>query len=86
MAAVTRGHQPPRKAAHCLLKDIGPNIKDKKRDKIVKDRDPSQEGILKREVSKHRETLSPEGLWRVLESQRATKPGGKINKTHMLHP
>ena len=29
-------------------------------------------GVLnKREVSKHQETLSPAGLWRALESQRA---------------
>ena len=34
----------------------------------------------KREVSKHQETLSPVGLLGVLESQRATKPEGKINK------
>ena len=28
-----RGHQAPRKAAHCLQKEVGQNIKDKKRDK-----------------------------------------------------
>ena len=40
-----------------------------------------RKGVLKkREVSKHQETCSLAGLWRVLESQRATKPGGKINK------
>jgi len=49
------------------------NIKDKKRDKRVRDGDPSREGSLKRgEVSKHQKTLSPAGLWGVLESQRAT--------------
>ena len=47
--------------------------KDKKRDKRGRDGDPSQEGSLKSgEVSKHQETLSPAGLWGVLESQRAT--------------
>ena len=42
---------------------------------------PSQEGSLKRrEVSKHQETLSLLSLCRVLEAQRATWQGGKINK------
>ena len=49
----------PRKAAHCLQKEVGQNIKDKKRDKRGGDGDPSQEGSLKkREVSKHQETLT----------------------------
>ena len=39
-----RGHQAPRKAAHSLQKEVGQNIKDKKRDKRVKDRDLSWEG------------------------------------------
>ena len=48
-------------------------MKDKKRDKRGRERDPSEEGSLKRgEVSKHQETLSLAGLWEVLESQRAT--------------
>ena len=68
-----RGHQAPRKAAHCLQKVVGQNIKDKKRDKRVKEGDPSWGGSLKRgEASKHQETLSPVDLWGVLESQRAT--------------
>ena len=47
--------------------------KDKKRNKRVRDGDPPQKGSLKGgEVSKHQETLSPVGLWGVLESQRAT--------------
>ena len=54
-----RGHQASRKAAHCLRKEVGKNIKDKKRDKRGRDGAPSQEGSLKkREVSKHQETLS----------------------------
>ena len=65
-------HQAPRKAAHCLQKEVGQNITDKKRNKRVRDGDPSWGGSLKREVSKHQETLSPAGLWGVLESQRAT--------------
>ena len=38
------GHQAPRKAAHCLQKEVGQNIKDKKRDKNVRDGDPSRGG------------------------------------------
>ena len=60
-------------AAHCLLKEVGQNIKDKKRDKKVRDGDSSWERSLKRrEVSKHQETLLLAGLWGVLESQKAT--------------
>ena len=43
-----RGHRVPRKATHCLRKEVGQNIKDKKRDKRARDRDPSREGSLKR--------------------------------------
>ena len=42
------GHQAPRKAAHCLRKEVGQNIKDKKRDKRARDGDPSREGSLNR--------------------------------------
>ena len=55
-----------------VLKEVGQNMKDKKRDKRGRDGDPSQEESLKREVSKHQETLSPVGLWGVLGSQKAT--------------
>ena len=68
-----RGHQAPRKAAHCLRKQVGKNIKDEKRDKRVRDGALSWEGSLKKEeVSNHRETLSLSSLWRALEAQRAT--------------
>ena len=33
--------------ANCLQKEVGQNIKDKKRDKRVRDGDPSQEGVIK---------------------------------------
>ena len=46
-----RGHQAPRKAAHCLRKEVGKNIKDEKRDKRDRDGDPSWEGSLKKERS-----------------------------------
>ena len=68
-----RRHQAPRKAAHCLQKEVGKNIKDKKRDKRGRDGAPSREGSLKkREVSKHQETFSVPNLCWALEAQRAT--------------
>ena len=39
---------------------------------VGKEIHPGKGVFKKREVSKHQETLSPAGLWRVLESQRAT--------------
>ena len=69
----SRGHQAPRKAAHCLRKEVGQNIKDKKRDKRVRDGDPSRKGdYLIEQVSKQQETLSLAGLGEVLESWRAS--------------
>ena len=51
----------------------GGRTKDKKRDKRVRDGDPFWGGSRKRgEVPKHQEILSLVGLWRVLESQKAT--------------
>ena len=38
----------PRKAAHCLRKEVGQNIKDKKRDKRARYGDPSQGGSRNR--------------------------------------
>ena len=59
-----RGRQAPGEAAHCLRKDVGKNVKDKKRDKKGRHEDVSQEGSLKiTEVSKHQETLSLVSLW-----------------------
>ena len=62
----------PRKAVHCLQKEVGQNIKDKKRDKRARDGDPSRKGVLIEEVSKHQETLALAGLGEVFESLRAT--------------
>ena len=68
-----RGHQAPRKAAHSFGKEVGQNIKDKKRDKTVRDGDLSWGGSHEGgEVSKKQETLLSMGLWGVLESHRAT--------------
>ena len=44
----SNGHQAPRKAAHCLRREVGQNIKDKKGDKKARDGDPSREGSLNR--------------------------------------
>ena len=67
------GHQAPRKAAHPLRKEVGQNIKHKKRDNRVRDGDLSWEGSPEGgEVSKQQKTLSLAALWAVLESQRAT--------------
>ena len=63
-----RGRQAPGEAAHCLRKDVGKNVKDKKRDKKGRDGDASQEGSFKiTEASKHQETLSLVSLWQALE-------------------
>ena len=64
------GHYAPRNAAHSLQKEVGQNIKDKKRDKRTRGGDLSWGGSREGgEVSKHQETLSPAGLWGVLESE-----------------
>ena len=68
----SRGHQVSRKAAHCLQKEVGQNIKDKKRDKRVRDGDHPRKGVLIEEVSKHQETDLLVDLGEVFESQRAT--------------
>ena len=60
-----RGHQAPRKAAHCLRKEVGKNIKDKKRDKRGRDGDPSREGSLKKERSFQIPGNTPTGASRV---------------------
>ena len=52
----------PRKAAHCLKKEVGQNIKDKKRDKELGTETHPGKGVVIEEVSKHQETLSLAGL------------------------
>ena len=42
-----RGNQAPRKATHCLRREAGQNIKDKKGDKRARDGDLSREGSLR---------------------------------------
>ena len=54
-------------------KEVGQNIKDKKRDKRVRDGDLSWGGSCEGgEVFTQQETLSQVDLWGVLESQKAT--------------
>ena len=68
-----RGQEAPRKTAHCLQKEVGQNIIGKKRDKRVRDGDPSWGGSHEGgEVSKQQEILLPGVLWGVLVSQSAT--------------
>ena len=64
------GHLAPRKAAHCLRKEVGQNIKDKKRGKGARDGDPSQEGRLNRgsfQTPGNPRTGGPGGSFRILE-------------------
>ena len=59
-----RGHQARRKAAHCLQKEVGKNIKIKRKTKEVGMKICLGKGVLKkREVSKHQETFSLANLW-----------------------
>ena len=46
-----RGHQAPRKAAHSLQKEVGQNIKDKKRDKELGTETCPREGVMGRRRS-----------------------------------
>ena len=46
-----RGRQAPGEAAHCLRKDVGKNVKDKKRGKRGRDGDLFWEGSLKKDRS-----------------------------------
>ena len=56
-----RGHQAPRKAAHCLQKEVGQKIQERQRGR---DGDLPQEGSLKkREKFPNTRKHSPVGLW-----------------------
>ena len=43
------GHQEPKKAAHCLRKEIRQNVKAKKRDKELRMKSHPREGVVKEE-------------------------------------
>ena len=71
----------PKKAAHCLRKEVRQNIKDEKRGKRGRDGDLSCEGSLKRrEVSKYQETLSLADLGKIFKSRRAPNWEEKLKK------
>ena len=53
----------PRKATHCLQKEVGQNIKDKKRDKRAKTESRPGKGVLIEEVSNHQETFQSPSHW-----------------------
>ena len=60
----------PRKATHCLRKEVGQNIKDKNRDKRARDGDPSQEGSPNRgsfQTPGHPRTGGSGGSFRISE-------------------
>ena len=79
------GHQVPRKAGHCLRKEVGQNIKYKKRDKRARDRDPSREGRLNRgsfQTPGNRRTGGSGGSFWISEGSLTGR--GKINKSHRL--
>ena len=78
-----RGHEASRKAAHSLQKEVGQNIRDKKRDKSVRYEDPFQGGSpAGGEVSKRQETLSPEGLWGSFVISEGNITGRRNTHTH----
>ena len=60
----------PRKAAHCLRKDVGQNIKRETKELGMETR-PGK-GVLIEGVSKHQETLALAVLREVFKSRRAT--------------
>ena len=69
----SKGHQAPRKAAHCLRKEVGKNVKVKREAKEVEmEICPGKGALKKREVSKHQKTLSLMSPWQALKPQRAT--------------
>ena len=79
------GHQAPRKAAHCLWKDVGRNIKDKKRDKRAKDGDLPREESLNRgsfQIPGNPHTGGSGGSFWILEGNLTGRE--RINKTHRL--
>ena len=70
----------PRKTAHCLRKEVGQDIKDKKRDKRARDRDLSREGSLNRgsfQTPGNPPTGGSGGSFRISEGNLT---GRKINK------
>ena len=67
------GHQAPRKAAHCLRREVGQGYWRLKRETRERGTETHPgKGVLLEEVSNHQETLVLAGLGEVFKSQRAT--------------
>ena len=67
------GHQAPRKAAHCLRREVGQGywrLKRETRERGTETR--PRKGVSIEEVSNHQETLALAGPGEVFKSQRAT--------------
>ena len=62
----------PRKAARCLRREVGQNIKDERETKELGTETRPGKGVLIEEVSNHQETLAMAGLGEVFKSRRAT--------------
>ena len=75
----------PRKAAHCLQREVGQNIKDKKGDKRARDGDPSWEGSLNRGSFQSPGNPRAGGVWGKF-SNLGGQPNWeeKLNKAHRL--
>ena len=66
----SRGHQAPRKATHCLRREVGQNIKDKKVHKRARNGVPSWERSLNRgsfQSPGNPHTAGSEGSFQILE-------------------
>ena len=76
----------PERQPIVFKKEVGQNIKDKKIDKRVRDRDPSLERVVKEEKFPNTRKLSH---WQVCGEfwnlRRQHNQEEKINKTHRLH-
>ena len=73
------GHQAPRKAAHCIRREVGQGYWRSKRETRERGTETRPgKGVLVEEVSNHQETLALASPGRALKSRRATSPGGEI--------
>ena len=75
----------PRKATHCLRKEAGQNIKDKKRDKRARDGDPTGEESLNRGSFQFTRKPSHWRVWgKLLNLGGQPNWEEKFNKAHRL--
>ena len=80
-----RGHQALRKAAHSLQKKVGQNIKDKKRDKRVRDGDHPGKGVLKEEKFPNTRKHSIGGCVGSFGISEDNITGREKKKPHRIH-